>query len=348
MPEEINDANDFDKQFETGYSELEKVTPADSSPENKPEDDKTQDSTSGAEPVKTEQVKAVEDDASLSVEEKIARIKEIIGNDEKALDAYIKQKGYHNDPAWQKQRELIDNLKKENAAKLALSEEDRLALDDFKKYRASPEYIRQTMQAQGYKQEAIDKKLVESGFEVPVKSQDDVDLVFSKLNIDTSNMDEEYKKNLVNSITDVSKVVRIILQDEFGKTLPKQLGPIQDHIKSIKQDTEGRKLTATMQEAVKAEGILDFAKDIEPVLNKFIDDNPDCLQSDVYEHFKSINHQLTIGRLKVSNKQTERDDKKSNLRQNIPISRTPAGLPKKTGDHDKDAEAFFEAVGYHE
>ena len=37
-----------------------------------------------------------------SPEDKLAKIKEILGDDEKAIDAYIKSKGYHTDPAWQK------------------------------------------------------------------------------------------------------------------------------------------------------------------------------------------------------------------------------------------------------
>jgi len=100
-----------------------------------------------------------------------------------------------------------------------------------------------------------------------------------------------------------------------------------------------------MKVTVKSEGILDFEKDIEPELNKFMDENPDAIQSEVMEHFKSINHKLTVERLKTGNKQGERDGLKGQLRQNLPISGTPAGLPAKTGDFDKDADAILDSMG---
>ncbi|MFH1640476.1 MAG: hypothetical protein ABIA66_00795, partial [Candidatus Omnitrophota bacterium] len=94
MAEEIKDANEIDQDFDAKadkvLDDLEKETSADSSTENKSEGDEAKDSkASAAEAAKTDKVKEVEADTSLSVEDKIAKIKEILGDDEKAIDAYI-------------------------------------------------------------------------------------------------------------------------------------------------------------------------------------------------------------------------------------------------------------------
>ena len=335
-----------DKSFDTIADELldkeESKTPSEASSENKQEDVKADGLTPGAEPEKTEQVKAVEADTSLSVEQKSAKIKELLGDDEKAIDAYIKQKGYHNDPAWQKQRELIEKFKKESQAQ-SLSKEDRLALDEFKKFRSSPEYIQTTMKSQGYTQEAIDKKLIESGFEVKTKPQDDVDLVTQRLGISLDEMNPTEKANVLANISDVSKIFNVLFEDKFGKVLPKELAPVKEHIETIRKTENSTKVISQMKGIVKNDGVLDFEKDIEPELNKFMDENPDCIQQDVLDHFTKINHSLTIERLKTGKKKEERNEMKSNLRQNIPISKSGT-LPARTGNFEQDANAFFDAM----
>ena len=352
MAEEQPEANtdNFDEKFDTKVDELlsqsaMKETPPDSSSESKPEGEGAKtDEPAGAEPEKTDQVKNVEADETLSPEDKISKIKELLGDDEKALDAYIKEKGYHNDPAWQKQRELIDRLKKEGETQSTLAEEDRAALEEFKTYRNSSEYIQTTMKAQGFTQEAIDKKLQDSGFDVQSKPQDDVDLVVKKLGVDLDSMTPEVKANTLANIQDVVKVAQIIVNDRLDKVLPKELKPLQEHIQSNEQTAAASKMMEGMKTTVTTEGVLDFDKDIEPELNKFLDSNPDASQQDLNEHFKSINHTLTIERYKAGASKEVRDEKKSLLRQNVPISKSPNSVPAKTGNFDKDSDAFFDAL----
>jgi len=344
MPESKNEANDFDSRADTFLDKEVTETPATTSIANKPEDDTARpEMTPGAEPEKTEQVKKVEADSSLSVGEKIAKIKEILGDDEKALDAYIKQKGYHNDPAWQKQREKIERLKQEAKANF-LSDEDRKALEEFKNFRSSAEYIQTFMRAQGFTQEAIDKKLKEAGFDVKSTPQDDIQMVISKLGINIDDMNEEDRVRIRNNISDVVRIAEILINDRLGKILPKELEPLQGHLQTIEQSENATKLANLIKKTVNDEGVLDYGKDIEPALYKFLDENPDATQQDVFEHFKSIYHTMTVERLKVGKRKEERDDKKTSLRQNIPISGSPPGVPKKTGNFDKDADAFLETI----
>lgn len=344
MSEQAIEANDFESKADEFLNKEATETPTDSSSDQKPEDSQPQDQDPGAEPEKTEQVKVVEEDESLSIEQKIEKVKEILGDDEKALDAYIKDKGYHNDPAWIKQRELIDRLKKEGEAKVALSEEDKADWEKFKTFRSSPEYIKTSMKAQGYTQEAIDKKLQESGFEVSTKSEDDVTLVIDKLGINLSSKTPEEAANIKANVDEFVKVADIVFNDRISKILPKELEPLREHIGNTELATNASKLSDSMETQVKKDGVLDFAKDIEPELNKFLDENPDALQPDVYAYFKEINHNLTVERLKTGKKKEERDGNRGQLRQNLSITGSPSGVPQRTGDFEKDADAFLETV----
>jgi hypothetical protein len=345
MAEEHIDANkeaveDFDSAADKILDDLEKGTPADSSTADKPEGEETKTSeTETAEVSKTEKVKEVEADTSLSVEEKIAKIKEILGDDEKAIDAYIKEKGYHKDPAWQKQREIIDRLKKEQA-KGALSDEDKALLADVKKVTSSREYIETSLKSQGFTQDAIDKRLQEAGFDIKAKPQDDLELIAKELNIDTSKLSPAQK----DDISDIAKIVDILFKDRINKILPNQLKPIQEHLGQINQEASASKVINTMREIIKKDGVLDFEKDIEPEINKFLDANPDSTQADVLAHFKEINHSLTIERLRLGKKKDERDIKKTNLRQISGGGGGEVTVPAKTGDFDKDADALLDSL----
>ena len=339
---EVAEAKTLDERMDEHLDSREKETPTDTSTETKPEGtEATTKETATAEVDKTEQLKEVDDDASLSVEDKLAKVKEIIGDDEKAVDAYIKQKGYHNDPAWQKQRELIDRLKSEAGTKSTLAKEESEGLAEFMKFRKSAEYIQSSMKTQGYTQEAIDSKLKESGFDVKSKPEDDVQLVASKLGIKFEDMAPAKAQDMKVYIEDIAKVADILFQDRIAKILPDKLAPIEKHMAINEQSTQATKMMTTIKETIKTEGILDFDKDINPALNKFLDDNPDASQQDVLEHFKHINHKLSLERAKGGKRKEERDIKKGAIRHNTSTAKSGAGLPAKTGNFDTDVDNFF-------
>jgi len=340
MEDENKEAKDFDSIADEFLNQ-----DADSSAAEGDSEDQSTDAA-GTEPDKTEQVKEIESDDSLSVEDKIGKVKEILGDDEKAIDAYIKEKGYHNDPAWQKREELIKKLREEGEAKSSMSDEDKQALDEFKSFRSSAEYIQTSMKAQGFTQEAIDSKLVEAGFDSQTKPKDDVQLVVSKLGIDLDKFTPQEKVSVMQNIEDIVKVADILVNDRLSKVLPEKLAPMEDHISSITKTDNASKLMSTMKETVKTESILDFEKDIEPELNKYLDDNPDAVQEDIFEHFKRINHKLTVERLKTGKRQEDRDGKKTNLRQNVVASSGGKGTPQKTGSFEKDADAFLDSINF--
>jgi len=344
MEPENKEANNFESKADEFFDGVVKETPADPSTETKPEDEEAQPETSGAEPVKTEQVKEVEADDSLTTEERIEKIKEILGEDQEALKIYVEEKGYHTDPAWIKQRELIDKLQREAEAKTTLSEEDRVKIEEADRIRSSPEYIKMSMKAEGYTQEAIDKKLLESGFQAQGKPEDDVNLIIDKLGVNLDNMEPTKRAETRAIIEDVAKIANVIVNDRLGKVLPQKLAPYDESLKTTEKSNNATSMVTAMKETITSEGILDFKKDIEPKLNEYMDANPEAIQPDIKAHFDQIYHTLTVERLKTGNKQQERDVMKGSQRQNISAAGAPGGVPKKTGNFEEDADAFLDTL----
>ena len=337
MAEQATEAKDFDSIADKILNEGAESSTAEENVSRETSDPAT------AEVDKTDQVKEVESDTSLSVEAKLAKVKEILGDDERALDAYIKQKGYHKDPAWQKQREIIEKLQKEGKAS-GLSDEDKSALDEFKKFRSSPEYIKTSMKSQGYTDEAINKKLQDSGHNVDVRPEDDVNMVIKKLNINLDNMAEEDRIGVRNNINDVVKIADVLIRDRLEKILPQELGSVRKTIDEINAEKSSNQYYSKFKSVVDKDAILDFTKDIEPSLHKFMDENPGCNLQDIDAHFSEFYRNTVIDRLRTGKKQEERNEMKSNQRQNIPLSGSKPANLKKTGNFEKDADAFLDSV----
>ena len=233
----------------------------------------------------------------------------------------------------------------EAKTKYGLAEEDKSLLAEMKKISSSPEYISTKMKSEGYTQEAIDSKLRELGHSVPERPGDDVGLVASKLGLDLKSLDE----NTRATIGDVSKIARVIIQDAISKTLPTTIKPLADSIEQITQKTEGDKLVQTMEKTIKDEGVLDFKKDVEPELNKWLDANPNATQQDLLDQFKELSRTLTIERLKTGKRKEDRDAKKSKLRENTSSAPISPVLKREEGeDMDDYQDRILDNIGYRE
>jgi len=272
------------------------------------------------------------DKPTSSVEEKLAKIREILGNDDKAVEAYIKSKGYHTDPAWQK---LLEKSKTP-----AIPEETQKELEEFKKVTSSREYIETKMKAAGYKQEAIDDELKRRGFEVKGSEQDDVALVASKLGLNMDGVDDNTKA----IIGDVAKIVDVIFKDRIAKLLPETLKPIEENLKTIRQKENASEITNRMRGVVSNEGVLDFDKDVTPAVAKWLNDNPEATQEDVFDAFLEINHRLSVERLKTGNKRADNANNKRSLPKSFSPSTGKINV-QKTGDFNKDADSILDALG---
>ncbi len=256
-------------------------------------------------------------------------------------------KEFHKHPAWQrimKERDEAKAKTEELEGKGSLSVEDRKTLDDAKTITSSREGIETLMRAQGFKQEAIDKRLAEAGHDV-ASPENDVALVCKEHGMDEKTLKPAQRTD----IEDYCKVARTIFKSEISKVLNSELKPIQEHIGKQSQKESASTITNQMKaivakDEVDGKPILDFEKDIEPAINEYLDKNPEATQEEVFAHFKSINHELTVKRLKTSKSQEGRDKLKENLRQNSGGSIKIDGLPKKTGNFHEDADNLLDSL----
>ncbi len=255
------------------------------------------------------------------IQEKLAKISELLGDDEKAIEAYIKKHGYHTDPAWKRQRELIEKYKSKPSA---LTDEQKALIERVEKITSSPTFIRSEMKEAGYKDEAINAKLRELGHKVEEGTVDDFTHVLKALNIDVSQLDDNGKNYVNTYMADVVKVASLLIDKKLGERLPGEIKPLQEGLTSITRERTANQYAEKMEGLVKAEGVLDFEKDIEPQLREFMKENPSAKQEDVYDYFEEINHTLVIERLKTGNRKVERDEKKIEQR------------PSKAGGHTID------------
>jgi len=351
MPEEVvakevvQETEDFNTKADQFFAEQGKDTPSEPTSEKKPEAVETKtEEPAGAEPEKTEQVKQVEEDTSLSVEDKLAKVTEILGDDLEAIDKYVKEKGYHTDPAWKAQRAIIDKLK--NAPVSEISQEDRALIEDVKSVTNSRAYIQASGESQGLKQEKINENLKGAGYEVDSKEIDTLELVAKGLGTTVDALEKEGTKDAAQSI---AKIARIVANQIIDKKLPSVVEPLSKDIKEVTQQSRGRELARNMEDTVRKDADLDWEKEVKPVVSKYITDNPEAKQEQIAEFFNQEYPRLVIQKLKGGKLAEVRTEKKGNLRQTKSNSSVNTGKDlKRTGDFNKDADAYFASIGMSE
>lgn len=210
----------------------------------------------------------------------------------------------------------------------------------FNKTISSPEYVQTSMKAAGYTQEAIDGALREKGFEVPEKQTDDLKLVTEKLGLDSATLDESAKA----TINDISRIANVLIENRLGKAFDSKLSPIQERLDKSDNATAGQQMFNQMEKIIKDGNILDFKSDVEPVLHKFMNENPKASQAEALQHFNELKYSLSIERLQHGKKKKTRDESKDNLRTSKEGS-TNLGMPK-LGDKNLSNDDILDGLGY--
>lgn len=328
-PKENVAVDNFDEKFEEAMTKVGEETPEGSSAPEKttPEGTETPDA-SGADPNKKAEAEG--------------------GKEPKEEDEEV-PKGFSDHPKWQKllkQRNEARELAKK--AQGNLSDEDKKVLEDFKRTINTPEYIRVSMKAQGFTEEAINKKLGELGHKVETAPEDDVDFIIKDTGTDPKTITEDDRV----AISNFSKIAKSIFKKMYGEALPNEIKPLKDTLGKITSRENAKETISEMENIVSNEKILDFKKDIEPELHKFMDEHAkeiegmssEELQGVVMDYFKDLYHRLSVERLKGGKRKEEVDKSKLNLRglnKTIPIG----SLPKKTNEFESDADAILDAYG---
>lgn len=218
-------------------------------------------------------------------------------------------------------------------------------VENIRRITSSPSYIQESMRSQGYKDEAIDSKLKELGHNVPTRGVDDVGLITRELGLDPKSVTDDQRQY----IGDIAKVSRVMMKHMMGQELPGQLKPFKDGMEEIQRERGSSQVTSMIQKTIKDEGVLDYEKDVEPEMNKWLDSNEGkegITQEDFLAHFKEINHRLSIERLRTGKRREDRGKAKDNQRPNKETLRiTPGKLPERTGDFNKDIDGALDALG---
>jgi hypothetical protein len=344
MPEAKESAIDLDAKVEELYGEGESST---SKKEPEPEGTETPSEKGEGKPEGEGEEQSQEDKAIL---EKLTKISEILGDDEKAIDAYIKEKGFHEHPAWKRQRELLDKYKQQGA----VSDEDKNVIESVKKLTSSPEGIRLLMKHDGYTDEAINKRLRELGHDVPASKEDDFSFILKQLGVDVSQLTDEQKDYVNTYVADVVKIAGMLIDRKLETAFPEKLKPFQENLKTLTRDRAAAKYSAEMEDIVSKEGVLDFEKDIAPKIEEYIDSNPETSQEDVMKYFVELNHDLVIERLKTEKRKEVRDEEKNkNLRPQRKSTPTNVDLGKikpvsgsNLNEVSKDIDRVMDELGF--
>jgi len=127
--------------------------------------------------------------------------------------------------------------------------------------------------------------------------------------------------------------------------LPETLKPLSDNVSTIVQKDSASKMVNDMKQIIADEGILDYEKDIIPAIDQWMEANPKATQAEIFRHFETINHKLSLERMKLGKRKVNRDESKGNLRSNREGVKIDPSKVNKTGNFDKDADALLDAMG---
>lgn len=326
-PEDSSTSNDLELQDENSQES-----------DNDEQENQDEEKASGDNQTK----KSSPDPKNDAIAQKLAKISEILGDDEEVIQQYIKSHGYHKDPAWQK---LLARAKsgKQIQEQTILDEETKQQLEQFKKVTSSPEYVRASMKSQGYTDEAVNAKLKEMGYEVDDK-KDDLSLIAKELNIDFESIEQE-QPGFKRTVSDIATISKIIAKNMINEMLPNTIKPLEQNINEITKQNSANTYVSKMKGIVSSEQVLDWKSDVEPELNKFMDENPKCTQKELFDHFLQINHSLALKKMRTKGKKEETDNKKQNLRTNKATLPANRNIPQKTGNFDEDFENAANALG---
>jgi len=212
-------------------------------------------------------------------------------------------------------------------------------LKEFERVTSSPEYIRASMKAQGYTDDAINNRLKEAGHNV-IGDDDLVNVVYKKLGVNPAQLDDNTKAVL----SDVVKVAEAISEYKLGRTIPEAIKPLQDRLMQQDAKDGASQAIKSIKSTVEKENILDYKEEVEPILSKWLDENPKATQEDFVDYFRQVNHELAIKKLSTKGRKLERDEKKQSLRTSKEGT-LPFSKDAMTGNFDDDFDRVADALG---
>ena len=254
-------------------------------------------------------------------------------------------KEFHKHPKWQKlYNRAIDAEAKLEEKGAVVDESTQAALDEFKNFSSTREFLEAKLKKDGLRDEVIAERLKEAGFEsAEATAQSDLEIAAEALNLDVKSLTDQERAD----ISGIGKVSRALMMNDLKKILPELINPISDKVSALTAKDSGLKIHDDFTGLVEKDAVLDYVKDLAPDISKFLDDNPNSTQQDVEKFQNDLYHnKLVLHKTALAGKE-EREEKLSDNRPGGEGTRTATGLPDKTGDFDKDADALFDHLGVH-
>lgn len=246
---------------------------------------------------------------------------------------------------WNKQKEKLEAAHKKELEFLKAGMLSKEEIENFRKTTSSPAYIRESMRADGYTEEAINARLKELGHRVQEKTADDVAIIAKAFGVNPQDLSAEDRQWAQRQ----AKAFHAMYRHYIGQDLPAHLQPIQQELDLAKGERESSEIFSKIEKIVEDEDILDYEKDVLPELNKWLDENEKkegVTRQDFFSFFKDLNHKLSLERARQGKRKEDRENKKGSQR---PAKKTaniePGKAPALTGDVDKDIDGWLDSRG---
>lgn len=250
---------------------------------------------------------------------------------------------FHKHKAWIK----LQDRAKAAEGKLAeqgstMSEEDKALLENVKELTNSRQFLKDKYEREGFKPEVVAEKLADAGFkDAEEGTKTSLEIAAKALNLNVEDLSEEAKAD----ISALVKVSDALLSSRLGTVLPAILNPISEQVAGLTGRDEGIKIHEDFVDKVGKDGLLNYEKDLAPDISKFLDDYPKATQQEIANFQQDTYHsKLVLYQNAVKNKD-ERENKVEGNRPGGEGSAIKTGVPDKTGDFSKDADALLDHLG---
>lgn len=256
--------------------------------------------------------------------------------------------GFAKHPAWQKQQQKL----KEAQAEL---EKAKASSALYSELLADPVVYRKYLEKQGYRPDEIRQIMREQGLEIAEtpKAQKPsgpaalIERICEKRGWDMNALSADQKAY----ISDLVALAEDVAEAKFDEKLGPRIAPLEEHFQS---ELANRKVNAQMSQAKEyAERYkFDWAKDIEPILVKKLDEldakdpTGKRLKFDPVEWIRDVMPQLVEERALSTSRQEARNEAKKNLRPLGPGASTPTDKKSLKGRNvSETVDKFLDAAG---
>lgn len=252
-------------------------------------------------------------------------------------------KGFANHPAWQKREQKL----KETEAKLKELEQNN---SKYSKLLDDPLIYKKYLESQGLSKEDVSHYMRERGFTESLGDQQKSDLaedICKELGWDINKLDASQKAYLSDQV----KFTQAIIQKSLGQTLESRLKPMERYLEEVqvsrKNEVEYEKVK---EEAKKEFPDLDWEKDIEPALSRYLDkldkEDPDKkIKLDMTTLYERGTRELLKEKKVSEARREERNVLKKNARPLLPRNPSQSNPNLKGKSAFETADKFLDELG---